>query len=170
MMAGLQVNFTNQEAESEARVFSPAPTGWYKCSIYDIEERESKSEKNAGKPYWNVTLQCTQEGEHNKRRFWGSVMLFDGALYSLAQLMVAVGHPIPKEGTFEVPDPESLIGVEILVSVAKVRDTYAMNKPEYDPSEGVIFKNEVKGYKALDDESVQALSKGGQPKSKSLLP
>ena len=120
-----------------------------------------------GKPYWAVTLQCTQEDEHNKRRFWGNVMLFDGALYSFGQLMKAVGREIPKEGTFEVPDPDELIGLEILVSVAKARDTYQMNKPEYDPSEGVIFKNEVKGYKALDDATVQAL---GGKKSNSLLP
>jgi hypothetical protein len=170
-MSGLQVNFTNQEAESEARVFTPAPSGWYKCSIYDIEEKESTSEKNAGKPYWAVTLQCTQEGDHFKRRFWGNVMLFDGALYSLAQLMSAVGIEIPKDGTFEVPDSESLIGQEILVSVAKVRDTYQMNKPEYDPSEGVIFKNDVKGYKKLDEETLNDIAKsGGKPKSNSLLP
>jgi hypothetical protein len=167
-MAGLQVNFTNQEAESEARVFTPAPTGWYKCAIYDIEEKESTSEKNSGKPYWAVTLQCTQEGEHNKRRFWGNVMLFDGALYSLAQLMTAVGRPIPKEGAFEVPDPEDLIGTEILVSVAKVRDTYQMEKTGTDE---VIWKNDVKGYKALDEATLSAIEKSGSKgKNKSLLP
>lgn len=173
-MAGLQVNFTNDEADSEARVFAPAPTGWYKCSIFDIEEAESTSEKNPGKPYWKLTLQCTQEGDHFKRRFWGNVMLWDGALYSLAQLMKAVGREIPKDGTFEIPDPEELIGIEILVSVAKQRDTYQMEKPEYDPSEGVIFKNDVKGYKPLDDAILDAISGQssgkGSGKSKSLLP
>lgn len=167
-MMGLQVNFTNQEAESEARVFTTAPTGWYQCAIFDIEEAECGPEsKNPGKPYWKVTLQCTQDDEHNKRRFWGNVMLFSPALYSLAQLMKALGREIPKEGAFEVPDPEEIIGEEVEVSVAKIRDTYQMNKPEYDPSEGTIYKNDVKGYRALGGGASQAAGGG---KSNSLLP
>ena len=168
MPEGLQVNFTDEESGSQARVLLPAPPGWYKCAIYEIDEKQcSADSKNPGKPMWAITLQCTQDGDHFKRRFWGNVMLFNGALYSFAQLMKAVGREIPKSGGFEVPDPEELIGEEIIASISKVRDTYQMNKEGHDGS--VIWKNEIRGYKALDDATLAAIGKAGSGKQ-SLLP
>jgi hypothetical protein len=73
-------------------------------------------------------------------------MLFDGALYSYAQLMKALYGNIPQV----VPSIESMLGRTITVSVAKVRDTYAMGD---DPQATVIYKNEVKGFRAGPDNS-----------------
>jgi len=161
---GLHVNFTGEEASSEARVLKPAPNGWYHCTVFEIEEKEAGDEaKNPGAPYWAVTLQCIQEGDHYKRRFWDNVMLFNGALYSLAQLMKALGYDIKQED-FEVPDIEEVIGKEVLISVARVRDKY--NEKKMGDGEA-IFKNEVKGYKAVDDATLSAIGKTGKT---SLLP
>lgn len=164
-MNDLHVNFTDQEAQSEARVFTPAPPGWYHCTIFDIEDAECGPEsKNPGKPFWKITLQCVQDGEHNKRRFWDNIMLFNGALYSLAQLMKALGYDIKAEN-FVIPDSEDLLGQEILASVARVRDTYQMNK---NGDGEVVFKNEVKGYKELDEKILNKIAQSGQ--GSSLLP
>jgi hypothetical protein len=147
-MSGLHVNFTDQEASSEARVYTPVPTGWYKATVYEIEDAECGSEsKNPGKPYWKLTLKCSQDGEYEGRNFWTNVMLFDGALYSLTQLLKATGYNV-SSGDFEVPDPDELIGKEVVVSVARQLDKYAMK--DAPPDEPRIFKNEVKGFKAVD--------------------
>jgi hypothetical protein len=90
-------------------------------------------------------------------------MLFNGALYSLAQLMKATGRDITVED-FEVPDIEEMLGEEILVSVSRIRDKY--NEDKVGDGEP-IFKNEVKGYKAVDDATLSAIGKTGKT---SLLP
>jgi hypothetical protein len=148
-MSGLHVNFTDKEATSEARVFTAVQTGWYLCSVYEIEEAEcGPNSKNPGKPFWKLTLSCLQEGDLEGRRFWTNVMLFEGALYSLKQLLQACGYDITP-GEFEVPDPDELVGKEVVASIAKVLDTYKM---EHEAEDGErFFKNEVKGFKSVDE-------------------
>lgn len=149
----LRVNFSEKEAESEARDYTPVPTGKYHCAITEIETRFSNSEKNKGKPYWAVTL-VVQNGPYADRKFWANVMLWDGALYSLAQLMKAVGrHDVLETG--QIPNPDELLGEQVKVSVVKTLDQYKIDKAKEAGEENPapVYKNEVKGFSALDGAS-----------------
>jgi hypothetical protein len=160
----LRVDFSSEEASSEALDFSPVPTGKYNVRITGVENKKSTSEKNPGKPYWALTL-TIQDGPHEGRKLWANVMLWAGAAYSLAQLMKATGHEdVVTEGSAnygKIPAGSTLIGEELVVSVVKMKDAYKMK----EAGDGeVIFKNEVKGYKPAG-----ALA-GGSSSGNSLLP
>lgn len=157
----LRVNFSEEEASSEAIDFTPLPTGKYHAAITEVETRFSNSEKNKGKPYWAITF-VVQSGPYENRKLWGNVMLFEGALYSLAQLMKSVGREdVLKNG--QVPHPDELLGQELTLSVVKTKDTYRM---ERDGTDEPIYKNEIKGYKPLTGSKGES-SGGG---SSSLMP
>jgi hypothetical protein len=164
---GLRVNFSDDEAASEGREFNPIPNGKYHVKITKLEERESKSEKNAGKPYWAATL-VIQDGQYADRRLFANIMLFDGALYTLAQLLKAIGeHDALKSG--KVPPAERFIGESIFAIVVKKRDEYKENQ-EKDANNGVleapIFKNEVTGFKPYEEGALAGASATGS----SLMP
>lgn len=145
-VSDLRVNFSEEEASSEARDFEPLPGGKYLVRITDYEVRRSTSEKNYGKPYWALTLTVQNEGKYNGRKVWSNVMLFDGALYSLAQLLKAIGREDAlKSG--KIPSGDELVGKEVTINLAKQRDTY--KEQQYADGEN-YFKNEVKGFKAPD--------------------
>ena len=87
-------------------------------------------------------------------------MLFDGALYSLAQLMKAIGRgDVLKTG--KVPAPEELLGQQLMANVSKMRDKFREDREDDGEK---YFKNEVRGFAALSD-TVAAGNGGG-----SLLP
>lgn len=154
-MAGLKVNFSQEEASSEAMDFDPLPTGKYHVKITDVELRESKSEKNAGKPYWNLEM-TVQDGPYENRKLWGNVMLFEGALYSLGQLAKALGmeDEIIKKGN--VPDGDDLISRDLIVTVKKQRNTYLEEKNgDGEP----VWSSEVKGYKKYEEGAVSTSGK-----------
>lgn len=160
-MAGLKVNFTDQEAQSEARSFDPIPSGDYLVAITDLSDEEcGPNSKNPGKPYWHLEL-TVQEGPHEDRKLWTNVMLFEGALYSLSQLLKATGNE-KALSTGSVPDGQTFVGKKVIVTVKRQKDTYAMQE---DPEGPVVFKNEVKGFKPLS-----AGVKGSSTGSNSLLP
>lgn len=164
----LKVNFSEEEAGSEARDYEALPTGKYHVAIFDGEVKESTSEKNPGKPYWSLTLQI-QDGKYEGRRLWANVMLFEGALYSLAQLLKAVGREDAlKSG--KIPALDSLIGKDIVVTAAKQLDDYRMRADGIDPKTAApderVYKTEVKGFKPWDGTPVGAVSSG----STSMLP
>jgi hypothetical protein len=126
----IHVNFTDDEASSEARSFDPLPRGKYPVKITDGELREVKSGKNEGRPYWNIEF-TVQEGNYADRRVWTNVMLFDGALYSLSQLLKATGHEDSlKDGV--VPPLDAFIGEAVVINVIQ---------REYEGEK----RNEVKG-------------------------
>jgi hypothetical protein len=147
-LENLRVNFSTEEASSEGRdSFEALPSGRYPVVIFDGETRRVKdnAKGNKGKPFWNLQFAVTEDMEWcTNRRFFGSVMLFKGALYSLSQLMKALGEDIDA-GDFKVPPIDDLFGQEIEISVQKVKDTYKMDRDGI-PANEPIYKNEVKGY------------------------
>lgn len=158
-LSNLRINFSEEEASSEAMDFDPVPSGKYHVRITDLEVRHSTSEKNPGKPYWSVEMTC-QSGPYENRKFWGNVMLWEGAAYSLAQLLKATGNEKALK-TGKIPDGQTLVGKELQITVQKARDTYK----EKQNDDGVkLFKNEVKGYKAFDASATESSGSG------SLLP
>jgi len=165
----IKVNFSAEEANSEARTFDAIPTGEYVANITKIEQKKVKAEKpsgekndNAGKPWWNVQLKLTdanENGEYKKRVLFASCMLFDGALYSTAQLLKACGYE-NAIASGSIPAPDKLLGKEVVVVVQRLQDKFNMKK---DPSGTVIWKNDVKGFKPVGG----AVAKAG---SSSMLP
>lgn len=85
-----KLNMSDKEAESKD--FEYPPTGKYVVRISDLELGEvSKEGDNFGKPLWKMKL-VIEEGALKGQTIPTSVMLFEGALYSLKQLCEAI-HP-----------------------------------------------------------------------------
>lgn len=165
-MADIKVNFSDEEAASEARTWEPIPSGNYPVFIVKIEEKVVKEfaedgspNKNAGKPWWNMQLKVNG-GEYDKRVVFCSVMLFGGAGYTLAQLLKAVGIAVPAGKEVKLPPADTFLGKEITAVVVRKRDRY---QERQQGSATAMFKNEVTGLKALES----ATTASGEP---SLLP
>jgi len=137
MTLPLKVNFSKEEASSTPR--EVPPTGEYIVNITDGEIKEVQpGKKNSGKPFWQLKY-VIQEGTYAGTSLMSSIMLFDGALYSFAQLMRALGYDI-NEGDFEAPSLDEVIGKTINVRGNKMPPKTIDNKelPE---------RFEIKGYK-----------------------
>ena len=168
-MAGLKVNFSDQEASSEARSFEPLPTGEYHVRITDLDDREcGVDSKNPGKPFWAVEV-TVQSGDFEDRKAWTNAMLFEGALYTVVQMMKATGNE-SYLAKGEIPDKDKFIGKECVAVIKKQRDTYAEKRDD----DGVPqWKNEIKGFKKYEGAgSVQSPAKTttADKKKASLLP
>jgi hypothetical protein len=113
------VNMTDQEAKSADR--EPLPVGKYHFKITDMDVQYTKdTAKNPNMPYFafEFTVQDTP-GPWQKfagRKDWTNAMLFDGALYTISQILKALGYPVPEGGgSFDIPDArESYIGKDIM--------------------------------------------------------
>lgn len=138
-MQPLKVNFTDQEATSTVREIPPS--GTYTVNITKGELKEVKpGRKNTGKPYWQLTF-VVQEGPYTGTTLIASIMLFDTALYSLAQLMKALGYSI-NEGDFTLPSIDDIVGKTVLVRGLK-------QPPKTMPDGQELSERfEIKGYKA----------------------
>lgn len=169
-ISDLRVNFTDEEAGSEARDYEPLPTGKYHVTVFDGEVKfAGEGSKNPGKPFWSLTLQV-QDGKFESRRLWANVMLFEGALYSLAQLLKAIGREDAlKSG--KIPALDEILGKDLVVTAQKSLDAYKMQKDGIDPKTASgderVYKTEVKGFKPWDGQPVGMVSGSG---SNSMLP
>jgi hypothetical protein len=138
MTQPLKVNFTDQEANSTVREIPPS--GEYLVAITDGEMKEVKpGRKNTGKPFWQLRM-VIQDGPYAGSSLIASVMLFDGALYSLGQIMKALGYDT-QSGDFIVPDLDDIIGKNVNVKGYK--------KPATTLPDGTELSErfEVKGFK-----------------------
>lgn len=121
---GIKVNMTDKEASSAPREL--LPVGKYKVAVTDGELKQSKSAKNNGKPFYALEL-TVNEGDYDGRKIWTNVMMFEGALYSVVQMLKALGVEFTSGGNFQVPGHEEnelpelewFIGQEFVVSVVK---------------------------------------------------
>lgn len=162
----LRVNFSDEEASSEAFSFEPLPSGRYPVTITEWEMKRSTSEKHNGKPYWALTLRVNDEVEnYGGRKLWANIMLFEGALYSLSQLMKALGGEFEEVlKTGKIPHGDSLVGKEVIAVVAKKVDKWKIDQGEWDGTGPKPMKNDVSGFKPINAGS---MSSGG---SNSLMP
>jgi hypothetical protein len=169
---GIKVVMSEKEASS--KVFEVLPTGWYKVTISDVELKESKSEKNSGKPFYAIEFTINAPEKFEGRKVFGNVMLWAGAAYSLNQLLNALGIQTEGGAEVEVPEPEDLLGEEIMVKLG-YKPAQTVKTPTGDKTydEG----NEVKGMAKITDTlmaKVNATGKAGgtsSPKTgASLLP
>jgi hypothetical protein len=158
--SALRVNFTEGEAEAVAR--SPLPVGRYKGFVTKVDPRQSQSEKNHGKWYYSVEM-TVNGGDKDGQKAWTNAMLFEGALYTISQLMKACGFPV-SQGELEIPGPEAFVGKEVLFIVGNKPasiGTGTKENPQYPAG------TEIKGFEPLAKGSVGG--KGGK-KGSALLP
>jgi len=169
---GIKVVLSDKEASST--VLDPVPMGWYKVTISDVELKEVKNapapgkKNNVGKPFYSIEATINEPEQYEGRKLFTNAMLFEGALYTISQIMKAMGIDV-EAGEVEVPEIEELVGQEFM---AKVKITPARSvivageKKEYEA------RNDITGWKAVGEQEVKvaaagsATSKGGT----SLLP
>lgn len=138
MTQPIKVNFTSEEAESTVREIPPS--GEYTVNITNGVLKEVKpGRKNVGKSYWQLTL-VIQEGPYAGASLMSSVMLFDGALYSFAQLMKALDYNLGA-GEFFAPELDDIIGKTVNVKGFKMP---AKTMPD---GQELSERFEIKGYK-----------------------
>jgi hypothetical protein len=166
---GIKVVLSDKEASSKP--FELMPRGWYKAVISDGEVKESKSLKNAGKPFYSLELTIV-DGKYEGRKVFDNVMCFEGALYSVVQLCAAVGMDV-EAGEFEIPELSDFLdggqygGVEFMISLAVQKERTAKD-PQTGEDKTYAERNEVKGYKAIGASTpINSNVRGG---SGSLLP
>jgi hypothetical protein len=161
---GFRVNFSDKEASAEGRSAELLPRGNYHVKVTDgsIEECGPES-KNPGKPYYKI--ECTiQSGPHANRKLWTNAMLFEGALYTITQIMKAMGISVTA-GEMMVPGLNEIIGNDFLVAVIK-KPKQKVGDKEYDE------KNEIQSFMKFDPNGVTQLATTGAKKSgvTSLMP
>lgn len=135
----LKLNFSSEEATSAS--LDVLPSGKYLCNLVEGSVEEVKpGKKNVGKPYWKLRF-VVQDGKFAGRNIYGTVMLFEGALYSLSQILKALGYDIAP-GEIFVPDVSELEGKTLIVRGQK--------KPASTDESGrdIPERFEVKGYQA----------------------
>lgn len=150
---GIKVNMTAKEGSSAS--LDPLPVGKYLVAVTDGKLQESKSAKNSGKPYYNFEL-TVNEGQYDGRKIFTNVMCFDGALYSMSQMLKALDvfvdarpdgtatFQVPGFEENEIPELEWFLGKTFVVklSIEKERTVDGKTYPE---------RNEVKSWSSIKD-------------------
>lgn len=135
------VNITGDAVKASRSVgvgFDPLPSGWYNCSIYDIEEKEFRVKgKHPGDTYLNLELRVS-EGDFENRRIFAMVPLFerwapgpktpDGFPTLLIPFLEGLGYDLEGVEELEIPEDEDLIGEFITVRVSVEVDDYQLQK------------------------------------------
>lgn len=140
--------------------FKPLPADWYHVEVEDVEERESKSAKNAGKPMYNYKLKVVG-GDYDGRKLFLTACLWKEAIFTQVDIQKAIGIAQPPAENGKVPfviaDEDELIGKEFKVRVV-VKDKYVKpgEEPELDEEGKPVKDNEIKNIKSLDSASPAA--------------
>jgi hypothetical protein len=167
---GIKVVATSQEASSAPR--DPLPAGKYLVSVTDGNLKASKSQKNSGKPYYALEL-TVNDGKYDGRKLWTNVMCFEGALYSIVQMLKALGVEFDASGNFqvpahdenEIPELDWFIGQQFVVAVKITPPSKGPDGKEYDARNDVKSWDSAKTWTGAPA-SEETKSKGGN----SLLP
>lgn len=155
MSEGIRVNMSTKEGSS--RTVTPLPSGRYLMAVTDCDLVEcGPNSKNPGKPMFKMEL-TVQDGDYNGRLAWTNVMLFEGALYSIAQMLTAQGIEVTEVGEraeFHVPgyEPNTIPGPEFWMGKQFIVRIKLMGKRK-DPKTGKEYdeRAEVKGFAPTKD-------------------
>ncbi len=111
-------------AEASGKII---PEGdYFDVMIEDVQEKESKSAANPGKPMYNLRLAIRDEGDAKGRKLWDTVCLFpEENPISLLQLMGSLGLPteLNEDGLLEVPTADELKGQICAVRIKHGKDS-----------------------------------------------
>ncbi len=145
---GFTLKLTKENIEqAKGQSFEPIPKGVYGATIYEAKVGPSKS---SGNPMYTVTYKVDFNGKPRKVKSW-HVIQGPGS-FSSANLLKALGLPFPdkdtKEGDFEFPDADELIGEELNVKV----DVEPYDSLDEDTGEEVTrYNNVIRGTFAYDE-------------------
>jgi hypothetical protein len=174
---GIRVNMSEQEASSTDRG-DALPIGKFHFKITDMDimfvkdqNAQGEANKNAGKTYINFefTVQDTP-GEWQQfagRKDWTNAMCFDGALYTISQILKALGMDVPATGGFVIPDKrEFYIGKDIMGRRGTNKNDYQM-VPDGKGGNRKELRVQLRGFASIDGSSG---TKVGSATAKSVLP
>jgi len=161
----MSVKVNVSDREDSAGSYQPLPSGNFRCVITDVDPRESQSEANPGKPMLYFTM-TVQDGPYAEREMGVNACLWEGALYTIINLLKAIGEyeNCKSADGLDIPDaPEFYLGRELNVRRGVNRKTKEKN-PEDDPASWI----EVRGFSKYEK---TAGADGSVPsKSSNLLP
>jgi len=152
---GIRVNFTDTGDVSPRE---PVPAGKYLVTCTDGEIKESGPQaKNPGSQYINWEFTIEDEG-YEGRKLWSNTTLLPHALFSIKQLLEAVGMDTSGELDFDLDD---VIGKKLILRVTKKPARTLDDGREVDES------NEVKSFIRADSVLAQT---GAATSKNNLLP
>lgn len=145
--------------------FKPLPQDWYHVEIEDVEEVESKSTKNLGKPMYKYKFKIIG-GEQDGKKTFTQACLWPEAIFTQRDIQKAIGYASLGEPTangkrpFLIADEDELIGKELKVYVI-VKDKYVKpgEEPEVDADGEPLQDNEVKKFAPLKGATPAATGK-----------
>lgn len=160
-------------ADTTAASFDPIDAGRYTMEVWDAQWTETK-EDSTGKlgpnfPYISVEVKIKQEGnQYNNRHLWTNFFPLAPEGYdptkkarnqgAFVNFLVALGY---KEEEVKSPqfqlDFDALKGKPFIGVVSK--DAIPKNDPN-NPNEEQQFRNQIKGFKAVGDTTVDAAGVG----------
>lgn len=164
-MTNIHVNFSDDEASSEARTYEVVPTGEYNVAVTECELKAvAKQGENHGKPFYNMKL-IIQGGKYEGKWLFVSVMLFEiiskkdgkGKNFLLSQLIKSLGVPVIPDQETAVPSAADIQGKKLVAVVAKEKDDH-----KSEPG-SVVYKATVKGFKSVTGMVSSSASYGGNP-------
>jgi len=155
------------EAVANGSDFTPLPAAWYDVEIDEVEEKESTSAKNPGKPMYKYKLKVVG-GDHDGRILFVTACLWNEAIFTQVDIQKALGIEPEDLGNgkkkFVIADEDDLVGKELKVRVV-LKDKYVKpgEEAELDEDGNPVKDNEVKSFKARGATS-PAAAKGGKAK------
>jgi hypothetical protein len=171
MPDSIRVNMSDKEASSVDR--EPLPSGKYHYKITDVELTYTKeTAKHPNAPYLAFEL-TVQDGKYASRKDWTNAMCFDGALYTISQILKALGAPIdPNGGEVNIPiSREFYVGKDIWGRRAPDRGQNAQKDEEGRPRIQLQGFAKYEGGESKPREPVAANAGPGASNSKaSVLP
>lgn len=158
----LRVDFSKEEAETEGRSFENLPKGTYHVRASKVQPKACGPEsKNPGKPYYNIDW-IIQSGPYEGRHLFDNVMLFSPALYSVSQLMKALGMSVQK-GQTRLPNPKEILDKDVNVFVS-TQGERTVNGTTYEA------RNVIKSYMPFDPAQVTSVPTKATRRETQLLP
>lgn len=149
----------NEEVANGGGTFKPIPADWYTVEIEDVEVREVKAGKNAGKEMYNYKLKVVG-GDYDGRKLFANACLWSEAIFTQRDIQAATGLYTRGETKFAIADEDELIGKELRVMVIqKDKHTKDGETPEKNEDGSLVQDNEVKKYKALNEPAGPAAAK-----------
>src|ERR1700760_4045683 len=153
----IKVNVSDQEDKSGGD-YVPLPSGTYNCVITEVEPKSSQSDNNYGKPmlYFYLTV---QDGKFAERVMGVNACCWDGALYTIINILKAIGEYENCKGPsgLEIPDePEFYLGRPIKARRG-INPKKKKENPEDDPSSWI----EIRGFSRAEDVAGGGKAAGG---------
>jgi len=137
----IKVNVSDKEDRSGE--FVPLPSGNYHCVITEVEQAESQSDANPGKPLLKFRA-IVQDGEYADKLMTWTACCWSGALYTIVGVLKALGEyeNAMKGGSLAIPDaPEFYITRHLMV-----RRGVNKKAKEKDPDDDPMNWIEVRGF------------------------